>query len=201
MRRKYRAPPLDGNARSEELLAHRFLAKEAWVVAEVRRMVVRIVRFHGYGIPPGDREDVVQETLLQIWEATRKPTFDSSRSFGSFVKTVAARRCIDRMRTHKTTVPLNPRLPHTTTGPLGNLMQKERVDLVREVFDRLREACRELIRLHITEKKTYGQIAGRLGRTEGALRVQMHQCIREARTILDRIVEARDVDPGEAPRT
>jgi RNA polymerase sigma factor (sigma-70 family) len=200
MRKKSRAFRPDASARSEDLLARRFLAKEARTVAEIRRMVARIVRFHGYGVPPGDRDDVVQETLLQIWEAVRKPTFDSSRSFGSFVQTVAARRCIDRMRTHKTTVPLNPGLPHSTTGPLGNLMQKERVDLVREVFDRLKEACRELIRLHITEKKTYGQIAERLGRTEGALRVQMHQCIREARTILDRIVEAKDVDRGRAPK-
>ena len=148
-----------------------------------------MVRFRGYGIPVGDREDVVQETLLQIWEAVRQPQFDPSRKFESFVQTVAARRCIDRMRTRRTTVPLNPGLVHTATGPLGSLMRTERVELARKVLDSLKKACRELIRLHVAEKKTYGQIAEDLGRSEGALRVQMHQCIRDARKILEGMLQ------------
>ena len=184
-----------GRERVEGTLGRQFLARDAGAVARTREMVARIVRFHGYMIPAADRDDLVQEVMLQIWEALRKPAFDFSGRFESFVQVVAARRCIDWMRTRKPVSAINPAIPHDSPGPLDKLMQHERRALAREALSRLKESCRELIRLHVGEKLPYARIAERTGRSEGALRFQMYECIRQARQILDRIAQQHD-DPN-----
>ena len=165
--------------------ARAFVSRQPRAVSETRELVARIVAFRAYAVPPGDREDIVQEVMLQLWQAVEEPNFDLDRNFRGFIQVVAIRRCIDWTRTHKPTGGLPPHVAQREPGPLEQLVRDERIDVLREVLDRLGEGCRELIRLHVAEERTYGQIAELWGRSEGALRVQMFQCIRQARQILE----------------
>jgi len=176
--------------RFAETLGRAFRAREAEAVTQVRAVVTRMVRFRGYAIPSEDHRDLVQEVLLQLWEAVNRPDFDFNRSFEGFAALVAGRRCIDWVRTRKQTTQLSPSMAREGDGPLEHLMEEERVTIVHEVLDQLKESCRKLIRMHVGEKRTYREISGLVGRSEEALRFQMFRCIKEARAILDRIVAA-----------
>ena len=55
-----------------------------------------------------------------------------------------------------------------------------------------------MIELHLRSGLTYGEMAERLGKSEGALRVQMHRCVRRAQQLLrERLEEDRPTDGSD----
>jgi len=149
----------------------------------VETMVRQFVRFEGYGIPTNERDDLVQEVLLQIWQAVTRPQFDPAQSLDPFIRAVACRRCIDWRRRRRAMVDLVEEMPDERKGPEELTSESERLRVGCRVLARLSPSCRNLIRLHAVEGLTYARIAAILRRSEGALRVQMHGCLKSAQTI------------------
>jgi RNA polymerase sigma factor (sigma-70 family) len=143
-----------------------------------------VVGLRGYAIPRDHRADIVQEVMIELWERLDATGFAASRTFDAFVRSLAYWRCIDWMRRRRTEVPLDRSSPAGSVSPQERLLEEERRNLGRRVLGRLAPSCRELIRLHAGQGLTYRQIAGRLNRSEGALRVQMTECLKKAREIL-----------------
>ena len=152
------------------------------MVSVVQTQVVRIVGFRGYYIPHDSRPDVTQEVMLGLWQALCRPDFQLAETFNGFVGTVVQRRCVDWMREHRQAkeVPSPPSTTHESPVFERNVIA---ADLCRRVLRRLSEACRELICLREKENLSWAEIAERLGRSRGALRVQMHDCVERAREI------------------
>ena len=177
----------DSTERSAQVaaMAQRFRDGDSTATERIRERVRRVVGFRGYGIPPEDRVDLVQAILLQVWQAVKRPDFDYT-GFWGFVEIVTSRRCIDWRRTRKVGTGLERVLttPDPGADPLGEALQREKAELAQAALARLPEDCRELIRLHAGRGKTYSEIAESLGKSEGALRVQMHRCIKRAHEIL-----------------
>ena len=80
--------------------------------------------------------------------------------------------------------------------PQRTALRREQIEQAQAALARLPPACQELIRLHVGQSKSYAEIAETLGRSEGALRVQMHRCIRQAHRFLRAVLES-----GDLPRT
>ncbi len=159
----------------------------------VRARVSRILAFRGYGISRQDRSDLEQRILVEVWQAVKRPGFHADRFWG-FVEVVAARRCIDWQRAQRSETTLDgvPEPADPGAGPLAGLLASEKSALAREVLARLPTPCRELIRLHVVADRSYREISQILGRSEAALRVQMHRCIQRAQKLLPRVMESRD---------
>lgn len=169
-----------------EAHAHLFLLGDDIAVTSLERMIARAVRWHGYSIPKEDRDDLVQQVLLEVWEALRTES-GRIRDLGAFARVVAYRRCIDRMRDHTHFDPVGPSMPDRGALPDEAAMAEEQHRLGGRVLGVLRETCRELMRLHAEQSLTYKEIAQLQGRTEGAVRTQMHECLKEAKGILETI--------------
>ena len=165
-------------------LGRRFLGRDDAAVHAVQERVRRIVAYRGYRISPEDRRDVEQDVMSQIWQAVQRPGFDLDRGLWGFAEVVASRRCIDWLRTNSRLVPLDPVAADPRANPLENALTEERSRLALSVLARLKEPCRELIRLHAALNKSYREIGEMLGKSEAALRVQMYRCIKRAREIL-----------------
>jgi RNA polymerase sigma factor (sigma-70 family) len=153
---------------------------------QIRHRVHRILAFRGYGIAAQDRMDLEQRIMIELWQAVSRSGFEAA-GFWGFAEVVASRRCIDwhRARREATTLekvdePCDPQM-----SPQGRVLEKERIELARAVLDQLPSGCRELIRLHASENKTYREIAEILGGSETALRVRLHRCIKRAQVILE----------------
>ncbi len=166
-------------------IARLFRDRDPQATREVLERVRRILAFRGYGIPEEDRRELEQVVTTQIWNAVRRPDFDPA-GFWGFVEVVASRRSIDWRRRRKTEIPLEDAgdFADPGPGPLGALLEREKRQRVEETLARLPATCRRLIELVAGEGKTYRQAAAILGTSEGALRVRMHRCIREARELL-----------------
>lgn len=193
----WRRPPGDPASNPEEALARQFVAGNEHAVAHVQAMIARVVRFRGYYIPTQDQGDVIQEVMLQLCQAFSRPGFSFTRNMDAFVRSVAHRRCVDWMRQRRVTEELPEVMADAAVRPDGAFLERERSDLALRVLQEMAEPCRDLIRLHAGESMTYPQIARLQGRSEGALRVQMYECLREARRILGRIHREQRRGAGE----
>lgn len=152
----------------------------------VRDRVRRTLRFRAYGLSGEDRQDLEQIVMAQLWEAVASPGFDPAGGFWGFVEVVVARRCIDWLRKRKDETPIDAEedVLDPSRGPLATALGRERQDLAWAAIARLPESCRQLLRLHLEESRSYAEMARILGVAEGTLRVRMHRCIRKARRIV-----------------
>lgn len=148
----------------------------------------RILSFRGFGIPHEDRRDIQQDVMAQVWQAVRRPTFDFQSGFWGFVETVTARRCIDWLRAARPHVGVEADLPDRGEGALDALLAREHVAMAYAAIAQLGRECRDLIYLHAGLQRSYREMAGILGVTEGALRVRLHRCVRQAREALRALV-------------
>jgi RNA polymerase sigma factor (sigma-70 family) len=157
---------------------------DAAAVDHVRARVRRILAFKRLRIPDQDREDLEQEIMTEVWQAVNRPGFDLTAGFWGFVEVVASRRCIDWLRSRRVRLPLSEDLLDSGKSPLQKTLDNERTGLAEKVLAALDPDCRKLILLRLREGCSYSAIARDLGKTEGALRVQMYRCIRAAQQLL-----------------
>jgi RNA polymerase sigma factor (sigma-70 family) len=170
----------------EEDLLRRFLAGEGDACRRVEIWVREIVGFKSYGMGRADRDDVVQESLAGIWKLVTRDDFSIERSLRSLVRAVATARCVDRLRRRRPTAEIPESLEHTGPDPYQELLRREDDARVRWALQNLGDACREIIRLHFFEGRTYGQIAAALDRAESTMRVRMFNCMKELRKLVAR---------------
>ena len=180
--------------RRDGTLARQFAAGDEQAAAVVLERAGRIVGFRGFGIPREDRRDIQQQVVTEAWRATQRPDFDFEEGFWGFVETIAARRCIDWMRAERPRATLDPEWRDRGRDPLAALLSHERVELARAAVARLDQACRDLIDQHAGQQKTYREIAEIVGDSEGALRVRLHRCVKQARAMLEALSSSAPAD-------
>lgn len=157
---------------------------EPRAVERVRERVGRILAYRGLRISRQDLDDLQQEVLVQIWRSVSRPDFDSSAGFWGFVELVAARRCIDWLRTRKHAIPPDDDLRSSSKSPFEHTLGRERASLASAVLARLHPDCRRLITLRLRDGLPYSELAPILGVSEGALRVRLYRCIGSAQKIV-----------------
>ena len=165
-------------------MARAFATGDPAAVETVRARVCRILAFRGYGIPREDRKDLEQEVMVQLWRSVGRESFQTGAGFWGFVEVVSTRRCIDWLRTGKEMTPLPATIAEERPGPLSGMLARERRELAYSALAQLGKPCRDLIYLHAGLRMPYRKIARILGKSEGALRVQMHRCLQQSRRIL-----------------
>lgn len=184
---RYKNRAADGvTGTSPEDWAKRLRRGDADALLQVRGRVERILVFKGLKIPKQDRDDLAQEIMAGIWQAVNRPGFDFTAGFWGFVEIVTSRRCIDWLRGRKDQSPLIEDIQDGAKNPLEKTLDQERAQLASEILAALDPECRKLILLRLLEDRSYSDISVLLGKTEGALRVQMYRCIRSAKQLLSK---------------
>jgi RNA polymerase sigma factor (sigma-70 family) len=167
--------------------AARFRAGEPAAIARVSRLVAAVVHSRGFFIPAGERVEVIQAAMVQLWDAMACTREAEPRDFPAFVRAVAYRRCVDWMRRHRRTEPVRLDAAAPTPDPEAALLADEEVRIGRWVLETLDARCRELIRMHSEEEMTFREIAESQGRLEKTVRNQMSKCLAKARDLIDRM--------------
>jgi RNA polymerase sigma factor (sigma-70 family) len=162
-------------------LLRRFVAGEAEAHRTIERWAREVVFFRGFGLTAEDRADAVQDTVAAVWRAASRADFELRHGTRALVRTVAAARCIDRLRRRRVQMPLDAEFPDSGRNPLEQLLASDASARVRAAILALDEPCREIIRLHYFEELHYAEIATREGRTESTMRVRMFNCLKAIR--------------------
>lgn len=161
--------------------------------------VRRILSYHRIRIPAGERDDLEQEVMTQVWRALNQTRSDPTGGIWGLVEVVTSRRCIDWLRKRRQEVPLDPAQVDFNRGPLDRTLDREAARAAAEALASLAEPCRNLIRQRVHDRLSFKEISLRSGKSEEALRVQMHRCIRAARQALQRHGLAPDPTQDASP--
>lgn len=127
-----------------------------------------------------EAEDIVQDTLIKVWN--RRDSWDTIDSIEAFSLTICRNIALDRLRLHdnRNASLDDENYPNaggesTDTGsnPYERTVQREKVEIVRNLIDSLPEKQRCCIQLRDFEGKTYKDIATVLGITEDQVKVNI----------------------------
>ncbi|MBR1499852.1 MAG: sigma-70 family RNA polymerase sigma factor [Bacteroidaceae bacterium] len=123
-----------------------------------------------------EAEDVVQDTLLRVWE--RRSEWEQIDSLEAFAIATCRNRALDvAKRAGRNTVPLDKvEGSHlSVTGTQRALEAREQLSLVRRLMDSLPELQRTIMLLRDIEGQSYGEIAKELGISETQVKVYLHR--------------------------
>jgi RNA polymerase sigma factor (sigma-70 family) len=149
--------------------------------------IQRVAR--GQGLPSDFVDDVVQETLLTIHQA--RQTYDPSRSFTAWLRTIAQRRAIDGLRrggrTRKREIH-KPLAYQSYADPGGDpeqaAFQIGRAEVLNSAIGKLPTRQREALEHLALQGQSLTQAAAATGRSSGSLRVNWHRALKTLRTQL-----------------
>jgi RNA polymerase sigma-70 factor, ECF subfamily len=172
-----------GEAADDALVAG-FLSGQTESHRQVDRWIREVVASRGLRLG-ADADDVAQDVHRKLLTALRESRFEGRSSLRTYVWRVAQSTAIDhlRARSRRAASPLEaaPEPAATQASPEAALEQKERQQVLREVFASLGEDCRRLWALMIYEELPYAAIARRLGISEGNVKVRALRCREKAR--------------------
>lgn len=137
-----------------------------------------------------EAEDAAQESFLRAFRSLRR--YDPERPFGTWLLSIAAHHCIDRLRRRRG--PLQPpdgeaelvERPDGAPGPEASLEARQRREAVAALLQSLRAPDRAALVLHYWHDLSYEEIAATLGMSLPAVKTRMH---RARRALAQRWVE------------
>ena len=129
------------------------------------RLALRITLDHA------EAEDVVQETIIKVW--SRRDEWPQIENIEAFCLTICRNLAVDKTRLTDNQAqtldeaPLATQYsPLTALSPEDQLVQRDRIQLVRRLIDSLPEKQRSCMQLRDVEEKSYRDIADILGISE-----------------------------------
>jgi RNA polymerase sigma-70 factor (ECF subfamily) len=136
-----------------------------------------------------EAEDVVQETLIKVWN--RRDRWEELESIEAFCLTICRNISLDKMKkagNQNQSLEDEHDAPDRsyTSNPEEQVMQQDRVQLVRRLIDNLPEKQRSVMQLRDFEGKSYKEIAQILDISEEQVKVNI---FRARQTIKQKFIE------------
>ncbi len=125
-----------------------------------------------------DAEDASQETFLRVYKALRR--YDNSRSFSTWLLSIAAHYCIDQIRKRRYKVvsiedlPL-PDLPDKSQGIETRLSIKEEQQKIQTMLNILDPVDRAAVVMYYWYDFSYDEICQTLSLTNSAIKSRLHR--------------------------
>jgi RNA polymerase sigma-70 factor, ECF subfamily len=134
-------------------------------------------RFARFGSGDGDVEDVVQETLLAIH--LKRHTWRVAEPIGPWVHAICRNKLVDtlRRRGRRQELPFDEELDAMESVPADEPDIGTSRD-VAVLMDGLNDRQRDIVRMVSIEGHSARSAAGKLGMSEGAVRVALHRSLR-----------------------
>ena len=137
-----------------------------------------------------DTEDVVQETLIKMWD--KREQWQEMESIEAFALTICRNLAIDlTAKASRSNVTLDEGRDEspTATTPYEDLDARQRLEIVRKLIDGLPETQRTIMELRDIEGRTYQEIAIAMGLTETQVKVYLHRARTKIKTKVEEIEE------------
>ena len=189
MRSDTTANPAD--ARRSALMAAAQAGDRAAYATLLQECVPYIRSVASRRLSPDRIDDAVQETLLTIHRA--RQTYDPGRSFTAWLHTIADRRAIDVLRrtareaSREINAPIHyEQHADDSADPIHAEDREDAKFQVRHAIAALPEGQREAVQYLMLQEQSLTQAAKTTGRSEGALKVNLHRAIKALRVKLER---------------
>lgn len=133
------------------------------------RLALRITLKHE------EAQDIVQDTLIRVW--SKRDEWDSIESIEAFSLTICRNLALDRIKlkanSNESLDSIHIDAPDTNGTPYDQMLQKDRIELVRRMVNSLPEKQRSCMQLRDFEGKTYKEIAEILNISDDQVKVNI----------------------------
>ncbi|MCX6142926.1 MAG: sigma-70 family RNA polymerase sigma factor [Ignavibacteriales bacterium] len=138
-----------------------------------------------------DVQDVLQESLVILWERIRTGRFEYKAQLSTFVYATVKNLWSHRLRQkkHLSSAEIDPEA-HEDQSPsvLDSLVATEQVEMIRQALDAIGEQCRKLLLLFYWEEQSMEEIAVRLGFANAdTVKAKKYQCKKALERALSRL--------------
>lgn len=150
---------------------------------ELYRLALRIT------LNPAEAEDVVQETMMKVWN--RRDEWERLESIEAFCLTICRNLSLDKLRrmdnqAQTLDATIDPSDSRVASNPEEQTVQRDRVQLVRQLINQLPEKQRSVMQLRDIEGKSYRDIATILQISEEQVKINI---FRARKTIKERFLK------------
>jgi RNA polymerase sigma-70 factor (ECF subfamily) len=178
--------PRPAPAETDRTLVAAFQAGDERAAAGlVRRHAAALGRFlYAHGAPPGEIEDLVQETFFRAFRAIG--SYRGEAAFRSWLFRIGAnlRKDLHRREGGRVIVPLLEGDLADQADPEGEAIASDAESRLRAGILTLPRLQREVFLLRAQEGLAYEEIAAACGTTPGAARVHYHHAVRRLKELL-----------------
>lgn len=141
-----------------------------------------------------EAEDVVQETLIKVWK--RRDDWSTIESIEAFCLTICRNLALDKQRhldNHVQSLDgtIDPTDHSHSANPEEQIVQRDRLRLVRQLIDQLPEKQRSCMQLRDMEGKSYRDIAAIMGISEEQVKVNI---FRARQTVRERFQKVEEME-------
>ncbi|MBR6276566.1 MAG: sigma-70 family RNA polymerase sigma factor [Prevotella sp.] len=142
---------------------------------------------------PADAEDVVQETMIKVWN--RRQQWEQIESMEAFCMTICRNQSLDKTRQTAGSEQSLDTAEHDApdhshhANPEQQTIQQDRIRLVRQIIDALPEKQRTVMQLRDIEGKSYKEIAAIMDISEEQVKVNI---FRARQTVKQRFLQSED---------
>lgn len=127
-----------------------------------------------------DAEDTVQETLLRLW--SMREQLGGMANPAGFAMQITKNICIDKLRTHRTTVdPEDFYMGSDEQTPYSETEKKNSVDIIRKIIEDLPELQRRIILMRDVEGYELQEIAEITGAQVSAVTMNLSRARKKVR--------------------
>lgn len=137
-----------------------------------------------------DAEDVVQETLIKMWN--KREEWQMMDSIEAYALTICRNQALDltaKASHQNLTIDESRDDSPTERTPYEELDVQQRLEIVRKLIDRLPEIQRTIMELRDVEGKSYKEIADILGITEEKVKVYLFRARQKVKVQFSKIEE------------
>lgn len=137
---------------------------------ELYRLALRIT------LNSAEAEDIVQDTLIKVWN--KRDDWQNIDSIEAFSLTICRNISLDRLKKrdnqHESLDVDNTEMPLATSStPYEQMIERDRINLVRQLVNSLPEKQRSCMQLRDFEGKAYKEIANILSISEEQVKVNI----------------------------
>jgi RNA polymerase sigma factor (sigma-70 family) len=165
-------------------LLDRFLAGDRVAIRQVEDWARQVIRYDYYNALKHEADQIVQDTVDDVYHATSKDGFVLRTNLRALVHTIARRRCIDSMRKRRPTVSPDEGIEWPGCSPYEDVLRNDERARLRWAIINLDLPCQMVIREHWFEGRTYPEIAGIYGKAAGTYAWLMHKCMQKLAAML-----------------
>ena len=148
-----------------------------------------------------EAEESAQEAFLRAY--TQLGSYDPTRSFKTWLFSIASHYCIDRLRKRRLVwlsiedenLPPHPALQEQTPGPEETTVRREQTEAIQRVLAKLAPDDRAVIVMRYWHDMSYEEIAESTRATVSAVKSRLHR----ARGTLAEMIKTTPVKPAARP--
>lgn len=165
---------------AEDTILRDFLLGKEAGCRVVEQSARQKVKSHSYRFSKDDQNDLVAQTIEEVWRYVSKPGFALRDSLPALVQTIAYRKCVNLGRAREHEVPVED--IESTVVPIGPHHDVHIAEWIRRKvrgeLQYLSKNCQQLLQLRFYDGYDRRQIAERFGKSAANIGVQIHNCIK-----------------------